>query len=126
MYFWFLVFCGINGLLVTALAMHVSYNRVKLKIANGDAGNIRMLQAIRAHGNSVEHTVLFGLLLVALVFAEVAAELQAILVVGFTLARFLHAYAMLFAHFQLRRLAAAATYFFELSGCVAVLYAGNF
>lgn len=122
MYFWFLVFAGINGLLVTLLAMHVSYRRITLKIANGDGGHVDMKKAIRAHGNALEHTVLFGILVLAWVVSGAGPVIQMVLVSGFTLSRVLHAIGMLFAVFNLRRLGAAFTYIFELAACIGVLF----
>lgn len=70
MYFWFIVFAAINGLLVTLLAMNVSYNRMTLKIANGDGGDVDMRKAIRAHGNAVEHCLLFGMMMWGIVLSQ--------------------------------------------------------
>lgn len=122
MYSWFLIYVGVNGLLVTLLAMNVSRNRIKYRIGNGDGGNIELEKAIRVHGNAVEHSILFGLVVLALAMLEVTKMAQSIFVVGFTVARLLHALSMIQSAFNVRRVAAGATYTFELAGCVAVIY----
>ena len=99
MYFWFTLFAGLHGLLLTLLAMNVSRCRIKHRVGNGD-GEVRELkQAIRAHGNAVEHS----------------------LVIAFTGVRVLHALSMLQARFKLRQLTAGGTYALELMASLLVL-----
>lgn len=118
---WFVVFAAVNGLLVTLLAINVSINRIKHKVGNGDGGKLPVKSAIRAHGNAVEHTTIYAIIILALSFMNTPGSLQAVLVIGFSLSRLAHAVSMLTAKFNLRRLAAGGTYLFELLGCISLV-----
>ena len=59
-YYWFHLYVALHLFIATALAMRISWLRIRLKIPNGDGKNITVRKAIRAHGNSVEHAMLFG------------------------------------------------------------------
>ena len=121
MYFWFTLFAGLHGLLLTLLAMNVSRCRIKHRVGNGD-GEVRELkQAIRAHGNAVEHSLLFALLVLALCILGQGAGLSGFLVFAFTGVRVLHALSMLQARFKLRQLTAGGTYALELMASLLVL-----
>jgi len=112
---------SLNVLLVTLLAMHVSYRRMTERVPNSDGGKLVMKKAIRAHGNAVEHVTVFGIATLALSLASAPETLQAILVLGFTLTRLLHAGSMLVSAFGIRRLAAGLTYLFEIAAILMVL-----
>ena len=119
MYFWFTLFAGLHGLLLTLLAMNVSRCRIKHRVGNGD-GEVRELkQAIRAHGNPV--ILLFALLVLALCIQGQGAGLTGFLVIAFTGVRVLHALSMLQARFKLRQLTAGGTYALELMASLLVL-----
>ena len=118
---WFVFFAAVNGLLVTLLAINVSINRIKHKVGNGDGGKLPVKSAIRAHGNAVEHTTIYAIIILALSFMNTPGSLQAVLVIGFSLSRLAHAVSMLTAKFNLRRLAAGGTYLFELLGCISLV-----
>jgi uncharacterized membrane protein YecN with MAPEG domain len=121
MYIWFTLFAGLNGLLLTLLAMNVSRCRLKYQVGNGD-GDIRELRhAIRAHGNAVEHCLLFALLILALCIQGNAPARTGFLVIAFTAIRVLHALSMLRARFKLRQLTAGGTYALELMASLLVL-----
>ena len=121
MYYWFIIFAAINGLLVTALAINVSLNRIKHKVGTGDGDKLPVKSAIRAHGNAVEHTSIFAIILLGLCFANTPSALLAIMVIGFTASRFAHAVSMLTLQFSLRRLAAGGTYLMELAGSITLI-----
>lgn len=120
---WLALFVGLNALIVTMLALFVSYRRITLKVANGDGGKLEMKQAIRAHMNGVEHVSIFALVVITLALLEVSSTLQATVVIMFTLGRILHALGVLTSGFQMRRLAAALTYLAEVMGIVVLLQA---
>ncbi|TJY64950.1 glutathione S-transferase [Sinimarinibacterium sp. CAU 1509] len=113
---WFGLFVLFNVLLLTLLAMNVSRLRLQERVANGDGGLISLKKAIRAHLNGVEHVVVYALVILALSLLRASPTLQAVLVIGFSLARVLHAYGMLAVAFNARRIGAGATYLFELFG----------
>lgn len=107
---------------MTLLALNVSYKRIKLGVANGDADNREMKKVIRAHGNSVEHISIFSLIVLALAVIQSALVVQGVLVVLFTLGRVLHAYGMLSSKFNVRRVAIVITYCTEVFGVLALIY----
>jgi uncharacterized protein len=60
------------AILLTALSVHVSRLRLRHRVSFGDGGHKDLMVAVRAHGNALEQSMLFGLLLLA---AERAAAL---------------------------------------------------
>lgn len=119
-YFWFSLLISINSLLVLALAVNVSRLRIKHKISLGDGGNKSLMAAIRTHCNALEQLPIFALVIIGLTFLEVSPNLLSILVIGFTLARFSHAYGMLYRVFIARRIGSGFTYFFQLVAAISV------
>ncbi|HBC56922.1 MAG TPA: hypothetical protein DCZ03_07140 [Gammaproteobacteria bacterium] len=120
-YYWFHLYVALHLFIATALAMRISWLRIRLKIPNGDGKNITVRKAIRAHGNSVEHAMLFGLGILSLSIASAPIPILSSLVLGFTLIRISHSYGMLSGRFNFRRLGAAGTYFFELAALIAIV-----
>lgn len=53
------------ALLLTALSLHVSRLRLRYRQTWGDGGHKDLAAAIRTHGNTLEQSMLFGLLLLA-------------------------------------------------------------
>ena len=53
------------ALLLTALSLHVSRLRLRYRQTWGDGGYKDLATAIRTHGNTLEQSMLFGLLLLA-------------------------------------------------------------
>jgi uncharacterized membrane protein YecN with MAPEG domain len=119
-YFWFSLLIAINSLLVLALAINVSRLRIKHKVSLGDGGNKCLMAAIRAHCNALEQLPIFAIVMIALTFLEASAILLSILVIGFSLARFFHAYGMLYRVFIARRIGAGFTYVFQFIAAVSV------
>ncbi len=117
---WFGLFALFNVLLLTLLAMNVSRLRMQERVANGDGGLVSLKKAIRAHLNGVEHAVVYALVILALALLQASPKLLAPLVIGFSLARVLHACGMLTVAFNARRIGAGATYLFELLGLAAL------
>lgn len=114
-HYWFIVFVALNAFIVTALALNISRLRMRHRVANGDGGLVEMKAAIRAHGNGVEHVGLMGLMVLALELGGASGTGLALLVLGFSLSRVLHAASMLTSRFGLRRLAASGTYAAEVA-----------
>lgn len=123
-HYWFNLFVFLNVLMLTMLALNISRLRIAERVPNGDGDNVRLKKAIRAHGNGVEHVVVFALVILALDSSRAPSMLMAMLVVGFTLGRLVHAAGMLGSLFNARRLGAVATYLFELAGLLGVLRYG--
>ena len=118
---YFHLYVGSGVLLITLLAANVSRLRIREQIGNGDGGNALLKAAIRAHMNSVEHVLPYGLLMLVLWQSQAAPSLLAVFCLGFLAVRLVHAYSMLGRKFRLRQWSAGATYVFELSACLTVL-----
>lgn len=79
------------ALLLTALSLHVSRLRLRYRQTWGDGGHKDLATAIRTHGNTLEQSMLFGLLLLA--HAQLPSATLAALAVAcavFVLARLLY------------------------------------
>lgn len=123
-FLWFKLYVIFNAGLVTLLACNVSRLRIRERVANGDGGLRVLKQAMRAHGNGVEHVTIFGLLVLALCVTPLPAHTLATLVCTFSLGRLAHAGGMLGAHFNARRLGAGLTYLAELAAVALLLAYG--
>ena len=117
---WFSIFVALNTLLLLLLSLNISRLRIINKIANGDGDNKTLRQAIRAHGNGIEHTPIYGLAILALSFLQLGTSWLATLVLAFTVARLLHAYGMLFKHFNARRVGSSLTFLLQGISVVAL------
>ncbi|MDX1755709.1 MAG: MAPEG family protein [Marinobacter sp.] len=115
------IYLALAILLIVLLAMNISRLRISEKIANGDGGNRKLIKAIRAHMNTLEHIVPFSLLLFFLDSQSLSSLLFSSLAFGFLAIRFLHSYSMLSSKFRLRQMTAALTYFAEVVACLLVL-----
>lgn len=118
---YFYWYAGLSVLLITALAMNVSRVRMQEQIGNGDGGNSRLRKAIRAHMNTIEHALPFGLIVIALALQEQSQTLLAIMAFGFLGVRIANSYSMLGSKFRLRQITAALTYLFQVIGAISVL-----
>lgn len=118
--YWFALFVACNALLLLMLGVNVSRLRISLKIPFGDGDNKAMKQAIRTHGNGVEHCTIFGMAVLALSLLGANATLQASLVIVFTGARLLHAYGMLSRVFNARRVGAGLTFLLQGLAVIAL------
>lgn len=123
-YFWFSVFVFANVLLLTLLGINVSRVRISERIAHGDGGNVVLKKAIRAHGNGIEHVMVYALAILALQLVQAPVAWLATLVCVFTLARVLHAWGMLAVNFPARRVGAGLTFLLEIVAVFAVLAFG--
>ena len=89
------LFVALLFLLVTALALNTSRNRLRTHVIFGDGGDEALRRASRAHGNAIEHVTVVAILL--LLFELQGAGRAAIVAVGVAalVARALHATAFL-------------------------------
>lgn len=108
-------------LFVTLLAANVSRLRIEKQIGNGDGGDGDLRRAIRPHGNALEHSVPFVLLLVLAAQAAVPAQWQLGYALTFAAARVMHAYGFYARRFRFRQLGAGLTYLALLGIAVHVL-----
>lgn len=109
-------------LLLIALSINVSRLRLAHKISFGDGGIKPLTMAMRAHGNTLEQSVLFVLLLY---FAETGARLDPRLVMGlgaaFILARAAYCAALFGRALPLRQAAHVLTVLLQAAAAVLVL-----
>lgn len=110
------------ALLMLILACYVSYLRLTLRIGMGDGGNKIMLRGIRAHGNTVEHAVVF--LPLVLLFDALAAPDAAVWLLGggFVVSRYIYGFAMTKGLLPLRQISIAVAYVVELVMAVWVIF----
>jgi uncharacterized membrane protein YecN with MAPEG domain len=97
--------CAALALLLSGLSLHISRLRMRHKVSFGDGGHKDLLVAIRAHGNALEQSLLFGLLML---LAELMRPgWSSIAVAGgvFVAARVLHAVAIFGRQLLLRQIA---------------------
>lgn len=90
------LYAALLALLFIALSVHVIRGRRTLGAALGDANDIHMQRRIRAHGNFVEYTPLF---LIMMTFAErghVYVWVLHLLGIVFLTGRVMHAFSLLF------------------------------
>jgi uncharacterized protein len=116
------VVCAALALLLTALSLHISRLRLRHRVSFGDGGHKDLLVAIRAHGNALEQSLLFGLLML---LAELQRPgLSALAVVGgvFVCARLLHAAAMFSRQLLLRQIAHGVSVLCQLAVVAGLLW----
>lgn len=121
-FYWFSLFVAANALLLLALAFNVSLVRRRLKISRGDGDQPALQRAIRAHANGVEYTPLFALLVLALSLQLAADWALAVLVMGFTLGRVMHALGMIGAVKLLRFWGAVITYLWTAAAIILLCW----
>jgi uncharacterized membrane protein YecN with MAPEG domain len=95
---------AVLAVLLTALSVRISALRLRYRTSFGDGGHKDLLLAIRAHGNTLEQTTLYGLL--ALAYAGLPSAHNGYLLAcsaSFVLARVGHALAMFTRQLSLRQ-----------------------
>ena len=86
-----LYIAAILSLLLIALSLNVSRLRMRYQVAFGDGGKTDLTKAIRAHGNSLEQSVLFIVLLyLGEVSGQIGGPLVAALGFAFIMLRLLY------------------------------------
>lgn len=110
------------AVLLTALSLNVSRLRMRHRVSFGDGGHKDLMVAVRAHGNALEQSLLFGLLLLAADYA-MALPLGVAGAVGlvFLAVRVVHAAALFARVMGLRQVAHVATVGIQLGLAGAIL-----
>jgi uncharacterized membrane protein YecN with MAPEG domain len=121
-FYWFSLFVAANALLLFTLAFNVSLVRRRFKISRGDGDQPALQRAIRAHANGVEYMPLFALLVLALSLQLAADAALAVLVLGFTLGRVMHALGMIGAVRLLRFWGAVITYLWTAAAIILLCW----
>ncbi len=116
---------AILAVLLIALSLNVSRLRMKHRATYGDAGQKDLMMAIRAHGNTLEQSLLFVALLASAQWAGALGLSVLASVAGiFIVARVLYAVAVFRRNLKLRQLAHALSVLLQLALCVAILVRG--
>jgi len=112
--------------LTTLLALNVSWGRIVHRVPHGEGPNHELSRSIRAHGNSVEHLVPLGLMLLAAGLLRAPAIAVGILGGAAIVARVLLSYGILAkGRFSFRRIGAWSTYAIELGLVGLVAYTAS-
>jgi uncharacterized membrane protein YecN with MAPEG domain len=78
-------------ILLTGLSLNISRLRIRHRVSYGHADHRDMEVAVRAHGNCLEQTLLFVLLLVIAELLQSPGQVLAVLAMVFAATRSLHA-----------------------------------
>ena len=112
------------ALLLTALSLHVSRLRMRHRQTWGDGGHKDLAVAVRTHGNTLEQSLLFGLLVLALAQSggTVATALAAVCCT-FVLARIVYCTAAFGRRLPWRQTAHALTLLCQLAATLLLVRA---
>lgn len=114
---------AVLALLLTALSLNVSRLRVRHRVSFGDGGHKDLMVAVRAHGNALEQSLLFGLLLLAADHAmALPMGLAGLVGLVFIAVRILHAIALFARVMGLRQAAHVASVGLQLGLAGAILW----
>lgn len=110
------------ALLLIALSLNISRLRMAHRISFGDGGIKELTVAVRAHGNSLEQSLFFALLLYV---AETSAHLDSRLVLAlgcaFVALRIVYCAAMFARRLRVRQVAHALTMLLQLATTVPLV-----
>lgn len=109
-------------LLLTGLSLNISRLRIRYHVSYGHAQHRDLEIAVRAHGNCLEQSMLFILILVIAEFLKSQAFVLTVIAVGFSAARCLHATAIFTRKLLARQIAHAGSLCMQLSGCGAIFW----
>lgn len=115
---------AVLALLLTGLSVHVSRLRLRHRVSFGDGGHKDLLVAMRAHGNALEHALLFAVL--AWPAAALPSLPSAWLIVCcavFVGARVVHVWAIFARRLALRQAAHAASTLVHVGLALAIGWA---
>ena len=112
------------ALLLTALSMHVSRLRMRHRQTWGDGGHKDLAVAVRTHGNTLEQSLLFGLLVLALAQSGgTAATALTAVCCTFVLARIVYCTAAFGRRLPWRQAAHALTLLCQLAATLLLVRA---
>ncbi len=112
---------AVLGILLTALSLNVSRLRIRHKQSFGDGGHKDLEVAIRAHGNTLEQSLLFGLLLLVMEWSHAGSSFVAAVAGLFVAARLLHTFAIFQRKLRLRQMAHLLSLICQLALILALL-----
>ena len=115
---------AILALLLTGLSIYISRLRLRHQVSFGDGGHKDLLVATRAHGNALEHTILFAVLaLAAAALPALPAVVLASCCATFVVARGFHVWAIFSRRLPWRQAAHAASTLVHVALALAVGWA---
>jgi uncharacterized protein len=114
--------CAALALLLTALSLNISRLRIRYRVSFGDGGHKDLLVAVRAHGNTLEQSILFGLLLLVLELHRPGAQALVWIAAIFVGARVLHSVAVFSRQLLLRQVAHAMSVLCQLAVVAGLLH----
>lgn len=112
---------AVLAVLITGLSIQVSRLRLRHRVSFGDGGHKDLLLAVRAHGNTLEQSTLFGLL--ALAAANLPSPPTAVLSgarAAFVIAHLVHAWALFARRLTMRQAAHALSTLVHLALALAI------
>jgi uncharacterized protein len=115
--------CAALALLLTALSLHISRLRIRHRVSFGDGGHKDLMVAMRAHGNTLEQSLLFGLLLLLLELHRPGAQVLLWIAAVFVGARLLHSMAVFSRQLLLRQVAHGVSVLCQLALVAGLLHA---
>ena len=113
---------AVLSLLLIALSLNISRLRLAHKISFGDGGIKELTLATRAHGNSIEQSLVFIVLLYFMETASAASTQVALMLgIAFIVARIVYCMAMFTRRLLIRQIAHVATVGLQLATALIIL-----
>jgi len=114
---------AILALLITGLSIRVSILRLRHRVSFGDGGHKDLLVAVRAHGNTLEQSMLYSALaLSCIALPGVPRAVLAVCASVFVVARLSHAAAIFSRQLLLRQGAHVVSVLVHLSLAMAIVW----
>lgn len=114
--------CAVLAILLTGLSLQVSRLRIRYRQSFGDGGHKDLMLAVRAHGNTLEQSLLFGLLMLLTELTQPAWGALAAVGAVFVVARLMHTVAIFQRLLLLRQIAHVLSVLCQLALALALLW----
>ncbi len=114
--------CAVLAILLTGLSLQVSRLRIRHRQSFGDGGHKDLMLAMRAHGNTLEQSLMFGLLMLLMELTQPAWGALAAVAALFVMARLMHAVAIFKRLLLLRQIAHVLSVLCQLALALALLW----
>ena len=114
--------CAVLAILLTGLSLQVSRLRIRHRQSFGDGGHKDLMLAMRAHGNTLEQSLMFGLLMLLMELTQPAWGALAAVGAVFVMARLMHAVAIFKRLLLLRQIAHVLSVLCQLALALALLW----
>lgn len=114
--------CAVLAILLTGLSLQVSRLRIRHRQSFGDGGHKDLMLAMRAHGNTLEQSLMFGLLMLLMELTQPAWGALAAVGAVFVMARLMHAVAIFKRLLLLRQIAHVSSVLCQLALALALLW----